>query len=104
MCGCTCDYVNVCVCVGAESADMSMWICVFVWLSECVGAHMNVCVCGGWGAVHMQTCGYVCVCVCVFMHIMVKHLPYHVLFSDDKCVCGCTYECGDMCVCVFSCI
>ena len=71
----------LCVCV-------SVWTCVFRWVSVSICVHECVCVC---------VCVCICVCVCLYLCVCVC-----VLVS--VCVCVCLYLCLFVCVCIFVCV
>jgi hypothetical protein len=90
VCVCMCECVCVCICV------FVCVLCVCVWVCVCVGGWVGVhfvCVCGGFVCVFVlqmssllcfgeynvgaSGCGYVQVCVCVFVNAL-HCLPNYV--------------------------
>jgi len=89
---CVCVWVRVCVCVCVWERESAYWVslCLFLWVSVCVGVRVGVrvrvCV-----RVCMRICVFVLVCVCVcvytlchYRRVMVyMNASWHMCMSHD---------------------
>ena len=95
VCVCVWMYECVCVCVCVdECVSVCMWVCVYVSVSVCVYECVYECEC-----VYMSVCVFINVCmyvsVCVYECMSV---------SVWVCVCVCVYECVSVCMWMCMCI